>query len=656
MLTACSGDSSQEKHTEFSSDGSEYYWKSATYVRLPNAEGIYKAELTPIEGQNWRYTFSGPDVRHFNSNWDTGRISNNGASIREKQLDENTDGIYSVLVGAYNDAGDTTSLLLSIDANATIKLREKGIFLRNKQLKWLSTDEINVNPVGDIDYTLQVAEHDEMPWQYTISGEDAYLFEVDSSSGKLTFKEPLIHWQAWDNDHDQVYKVLLGAINKNGDHTAQLLTIDNSIDGDFRALSASASLMFPPPNSEIGLGETVEMTAIVKVERGERFEHSLAPIINDRDMIPVEGSDDLWQSKIQFAPGNNDLEINFNGEKFKTRITNREIVVSQENPELAAFQGYAEEETLDESGNDTNGKVEIMSENEAKCNLNYFASSTNPISGGGFELDLMRQKLYFMSNWDGYCELDLSTGKQNHTEFSHSTYYPSLVLSASKEDIWIYSTGNYFYRYHAIHGERRDAAVENAFPHRGGFTVDVEMHPNKGNYIALGAMLITGNVLSLTDETTPLDGVLIPEPRDKGYPLGIAVDWESNHAYLGATRSTLYQVDLNSKDVTVLLDGGKGDTSDAPPFSSIVEVSGKSLIVSGEMLGGLFRYHLESGEVESLVENRGAGLSMRAPQKMRGDIDQQVIFLFDEKRFCLFAVSLLSGDRVVLPWSSSALR
>lgn len=643
IFTACKADEKFDPYVEFSQSGDEFYWTSATYIRHPNVEGVYKAELTPVDGNPWRYTFSGPDLQYFNYNWNTGRISYNGTILKDKKLDENADGIYSILVGAYNKNGDASSLLLNIDANSSSRLPEQQPILRNGQLKWLSADSLNVNSQGNIDYRLEVAEHNGLPWYYTISGEDAFLFDLNNASGELRFKKPLTPWQAWDYDDDHSYKVLLGAYNSNGDHTVQLLTINNPIDGDFRALSASASLIFPPPNAEIGIGDTVKMTALVKVERGVKFASDQSPILNGQDMMLVDGENDLWQSEIQFDAGKNQLVLEFNEQNYNTEITNYKLTATENSLEIE----LGESDTYEQIVN-----LDFLGEG---CTFNSFYESLDPYFGGGFEMDFMRHQFYFMDYWDGFCSVDMRTGDINYTEFTHSQYYPSLFLSASKDEVWILDGGNQFHRYHTELGERYDYPLVSGFPHRGGFTTDIEMHPENGDYIVLGGGLLGGNVLSIKDKTSEYANILLPDENSRWLTKGITVDWDNNKACIDTIGSALYQVDLSSGEIDVLLNYDTEVVEEFKRFSSILEKSGKSLIVSGKLLGGLFRYDLKTGATESLVDDKGAGLNIQAPGLLRGDIDKQVVYLYDEAQLLLFVVSLVTGDRVVMPWSAGVL-
>ena len=137
------------------------------------------------------------DASYFTLDPTSGALSFNQAPDFENPADDNTDNIYelelSVDDGSHTNTQEITITVTNVDeapsfAAATVDL------------------PINENTSGAV-YQAQASDPEGATLTYSASGTDAGLFDLDSASGELTFKQSPNFEQALDQDADNVYQL-----------------------------------------------------------------------------------------------------------------------------------------------------------------------------------------------------------------------------------------------------------------------------------------------------------------------------------------------------------------------------------------------------------------------------------------------------------------
>lgn len=614
FISGCGGEAPEEPPKD-----TALQWLSPSVVNNPIFSLTYQPELSPVEGYPWRYAIAGADAAFFRM-----EEANQGLYLdRSQRTDENDDGVYVVLVGAYNDRGDFSSLLVQVDIEPSTQSPDpKPQILKHHEVKWSLTGKTAFDSQGDLRFRAEAAGIQGNPWRYFLSGEDAHLFQIHEQTGEIHIIRPLDPHTTWDEDHDGVYRLLVGAYTDRGDHSAYLVRLDsNSVDWDAEQ-AFHASLLFPPPNSDLGLNETTQITALVKLQGWSPEYVAGSASINQQSLEYIEGSDNLWRADITLNPGANAIEVRYLHRSFTTTLYNTDLTQSQKPPAVPTSEAA-----------------------RSWCDLKSYATSEWVHISGDYAMDLDRHKFYFMPVRNGYCELDLLNNSVRHVAMGRDLYYPTLQLNPTKDEIFIYETGSILYRSHLISGQMRDYVVLGS--HLGGWASDVDMNFVTGEFFSLDS---GGFVLGNFKKLQNYQHRFMSDSRYQGWstmpmPMAITADWTNRKAYIGAMGGAFFSVHIDSLEPTKLFEL---PIDRQAYMSTALAKDGKGLIIAGPSHGGLFYYDLETGAMESLVEGRGKGLNLVSPSQMEIDETGTVVVTLDERQGQFFAILLLTGDRVAL--------
>ena len=208
---------------------------------------IYTATATDADASDQiTYGLGGADQQHFTLDTSSGELafSQLPTSLDDPQ-DANGDNIYEVLITLTDLGANSSELNLSVSVVAFLGSIPEFAAAS-------ASAAFDENAVGAV-YTAQATDADEEVLSYSIAGDDAEHFTIDTTSGALEFTSPPDYEQPTDSDSDNIYDLAISATDPVGNQAQQSLTvsINNLNDNAPQFASSSAELSISENNTSI---------------------------------------------------------------------------------------------------------------------------------------------------------------------------------------------------------------------------------------------------------------------------------------------------------------------------------------------------------------------------------------------------------------------
>ena len=235
---------------------------SSAFDVLENAAAVTSITATDADGDDLSFALiSTTDSSHFTIDPASGALSFNQAPDFENPQDSDADNTYdlelSVDDGSHTTTQEITITVTNVDeapsfASATVDL------------------PINENTSGSI-YQAQATDPEQATLTYSASGTDAGLFDLDSASGELTFKQSPNFEQPTDQDSNNVYQLDITATD--GANSASQAVTVTVADVNEAPAFASASVNLNTDENAASFAHTVE--AATDPDQGETLTYQL---------------------------------------------------------------------------------------------------------------------------------------------------------------------------------------------------------------------------------------------------------------------------------------------------------------------------------------------------------------------------------------------
>ena len=208
---------------------------------------IYTATATDADAADQiTYALGGADQQHFTLGASSGELafSQLPTSLDDPQ-DANGDNIYEVVISLTDLGGNSSELGLSVSVVAFL-----GSLPEFAQAS--ASAAFDENAIGAV-YSAQATDADEEVLSYSIAGDDAEHFAIDSASGALEFTSPPDYEQPTDSDSDNIYELAISATDPVGNQAQQSLTvsINNLNDNAPQFASSSAEFSIAENNTSV---------------------------------------------------------------------------------------------------------------------------------------------------------------------------------------------------------------------------------------------------------------------------------------------------------------------------------------------------------------------------------------------------------------------
>ena len=207
---------------------------AATASFAENAAGtVYTAAATdPDAGASLTYSISGADAALFNINATTGVVTFKSSPDYEAPGDAGGDNVYNITVGASDGTITTTK-----DVAITVTNVNEGPTLTSA-----STANFAENATGTV-YTASATDPDAgASLTYSISGADAALFNINATTGAVTFKSSPNYEAPGDAGGNNVYDVNVTASDGTNSATkAVAITVTDVNEGPTVTSAATAN-------------------------------------------------------------------------------------------------------------------------------------------------------------------------------------------------------------------------------------------------------------------------------------------------------------------------------------------------------------------------------------------------------------------------------
>ena len=213
---------------------------------IPVAENtsgvVYTAAATDADKDSLSYSLAGVDSARFTLDSSSGELRFIAAPDFENPLDGDADNAYELEISA-SDGADSATLMLSVvvaDAND------------NAPGFASASDSVQVNEdIGGVIYTAAATDLDAIDTlAYSLAGTDADLFDIDTSSGELSFITPPDYENPLDADSDNVYELTIDASDGvNHDSLALVVEVIDLNDNAPRFSLSTDSVSVPENNT-----------------------------------------------------------------------------------------------------------------------------------------------------------------------------------------------------------------------------------------------------------------------------------------------------------------------------------------------------------------------------------------------------------------------
>ena len=176
---------------------------STTFSKSINENTTAVHTFTASETVTWSLN-GGADAAKFSINSSTGALTLNSAADFENPADSNTDNDYVVVVRSTNSSSSTVDQTTTITILDVIETPAQITGSSGSAGAATSAKSIQENVAGVHGFTA----NETVTWSLN-GGADASLFEINSSSGTLSFKTAPDYENPTDSDSDNQYVVVL---------------------------------------------------------------------------------------------------------------------------------------------------------------------------------------------------------------------------------------------------------------------------------------------------------------------------------------------------------------------------------------------------------------------------------------------------------------
>ncbi|MXP27181.1 hypothetical protein GRI39_14220 [Altererythrobacter indicus] len=168
----------------------------------------YQATATDSDGDTIRYSLSGTDAALFNIDASSGRVTFKSAPDYDNPSDDGRDNVYNVIVTA-SDGKVSTNRTVSITVKEVSDSGGGGNTNHAPQIT--SGASSDVLEGATLAYQAAASDSDGDSITYSISGKDAALFTINSTTGLVSFKSPPDFDAPDDDGANNVYDIIVTA-------------------------------------------------------------------------------------------------------------------------------------------------------------------------------------------------------------------------------------------------------------------------------------------------------------------------------------------------------------------------------------------------------------------------------------------------------------
>jgi VCBS repeat-containing protein len=254
---------------------------------------VYTVTATdPDAGTTLTYSLAGTDAARFNINSTTGAVTFKSPPNYEAPSDRGANNVYNVTVRA-SDGALTTSRAVAITVT---DVNEAPVITSG------ATASFAENGTGTV-YTAAATDPDAgTTLTYSISGTDAALFDINATTGAVTFKSAPNYEVPGDTGSDNVYDINVTASDGTNSTTkAVAITIANTNDGPV----ASAVIADQSSTEDAGFSFTVPVNSFSDVDVGDSL--TLSTSLADGSPLPAWLSFDPPTQTFSGTPLNGDV-------------------------------------------------------------------------------------------------------------------------------------------------------------------------------------------------------------------------------------------------------------------------------------------------------------------------------------------------------------
>ena len=210
--------------------------EAINYSDVVLGAAVYSAQATDADADDQiTYALGGADQQHFALDAASGALAFAQSPSLDDPQDADGDNSYELIITASDQANNSSELDLSI-----IVVDDIG------SAPQFASDSMSVgfdeNAVSTVYNALAIDADPGDSVAYSLSGTDANLFSIDSSSGALTFVNPPDYEQPADADANNVYELAITATDSPvGNQSQQSLTVTvNNVNDNLPAFQLSA--------------------------------------------------------------------------------------------------------------------------------------------------------------------------------------------------------------------------------------------------------------------------------------------------------------------------------------------------------------------------------------------------------------------------------
>ena len=210
--------------------------EAINYSDVVLGAAVYSAQATDADADDQiTYALGGADQQHFALDAASGALAFAQSPSLDDPQDADGDNSYELIITASDQANNSSELDLSI-----IVVDDIG------SAPQFASDSMSVgfdeNAVSTVYNALAIDADLGDSVAYSLSGTDANLFSIDSSSGALTFVNPPDYEQPADADANNVYELAITATDSPvGNQSQQSLTVTvNNVNDNLPAFQLSA--------------------------------------------------------------------------------------------------------------------------------------------------------------------------------------------------------------------------------------------------------------------------------------------------------------------------------------------------------------------------------------------------------------------------------
>ena len=210
--------------------------EAINYSDVVLGAAVYSAQATDADADDQiTYALGGADQQHFALDASSGALVFTQSPSLDDPQDADGDNSYELIITASDQANNSSELDLSI-----IVVDDIG------SAPQFASDSMSVgfdeNAVSTVYNALAIDADPGDSVAYSLSGTDANLFSIDSSSGALTFVNPPDYEQPADADANNVYELVITATDSPvGNQSQQSLRVTvNNVNDNLPAFQLSA--------------------------------------------------------------------------------------------------------------------------------------------------------------------------------------------------------------------------------------------------------------------------------------------------------------------------------------------------------------------------------------------------------------------------------